>query len=274
MVLVAKQFIPNVNMSNFNVLFKLSSEQVANHLKIPSSPTSDKQDRQMMKYIRNFLIFLFWVRRYLTFGCIGVFFRLDQSSVMRIVRREVAKLALRIGEVVNTNSLTPLDNFFLKRCVGVVDSSEFRIYTWVGDSYSGKKKFFSLKYQVVICLDTQMPVQIDGPHYGKVSDAKIWKESGMPEFLKRNHMYVLGDKGYQGCERVKHCLKKKRGEKVLAKEKKEYNRKISTKRILVENHFADLKVFQVLTNSFRGVNVNFHSDLFLACEYVLYLSKT
>lgn len=67
---------------------------------------------------------------------------------------------------------------------------------------------------------------------------------------------------------MKHCLKKSRGEETLPAEKKEYNRNISKKRILVENHFADLKQFSCLSDVFEA-RVNNHGKAVSCCEVFL-----
>ena len=143
-------------------------------------------------------------------------------------------------------------------------------------------------------LQTGLPLHFCGPFLGKFADATMWKESGLPEFLEDQNLWVIGDKGYQGlffirrnnsnsnnnnnfinfqgCQRVKHCLKKKPGEEHLPEEKKDYNRRISKKRIKVENHFADLGKFDCLKKVFAG-NVLNHSKALLCCECFLFWTK-
>ncbi len=60
-------------------------------------------------------------------------------------------------------------------------------------------------------------------------------------------------------------MKKKQGQEHLPAEQKEYNRKISKKRIKVENHFAHLSKFNCLKSVFSG-NVANHSKAVLSCE--------
>ncbi len=170
------------------------------------------------------------------------------------------------------NNLDSLDDFFLPNCVGVVDSTEIEISCWIGDAFSGKKGVHTLKYQVVSCLVTKRPVNIYGPVFGKVADSTVWKESGMGEYLERDDLWVLGDKGYQGCLRVKHCLKKNRGEFILDIEKKEYNRKISVERVRIENHFSEVKKWKVIAGVYRG-DVNKHVNIYLSCEILTIISK-
>ena len=195
-----------------------------------------------------------------------------RTQAKDITSRGVRDVASRISEFVNLDGIDVLDDFFLKNCVGVVDSTELQIWTWVGDAYSGKKKQFTLKYQVVVCLITGKAIQINGPYFGKMSDATVWRESRMAEYLERDDLWVLGDRGYVGCRRVLFCLKRKRGEIRLPTASKEYNQKISRKRVLVENHFADLRVFKAVKHCFRG-HVRDHHEIFFCCEIFLALTQ-
>ena len=178
-----------------------------------------------------------------------------------------------IREYVNLKNLDSLDNFFLPNCVGVVDSTELEVNCWVGDSYCGKKGAHTLKYQVVTCINTRKPVQISGPFFGKESDVSVWKKSGMGEYLEENDLWVLGDKGYQGCARVKHCLKKKRGQDNLDPHSREYNRKISVKRVEVENHFAEVKIWKAISHVYRG-DLSDHVKIYFTCEILTLISQS
>lgn len=259
---VANQYFPFVTQSNFNDLFKLSPLQVANHLKTKHFLT-----------IRNFLILLHWCRHYSPMVALAVYFNVSTSQVSRILKEETDELYQKIREHVNLKEIEIFEKFFLPNCVGVVDSTEVEVNCWIGDSFSGKKHAHTLKYQVICCLITRKPIQIIGPFFGKESDASVWKKSGMGEYLENNDLWVLGDKGYQGCLRVKHCLKKKRGHDTLDPASKEYNRKISTKRVEIENHFAEVKKWKVVSHVYRG-NLDDHVKIYFTCEILTILSKS
>lgn len=66
--------------------------------------------------------------------------------------------------------------------------------------------------------------------------------------------------------------KKKKGQKKLTAEEKEYNKNISRIRVKVENHFADLKQWKVLSHVYRG-DLKEHFHLFLTCEFLTLLQK-
>lgn len=233
----------------------------------------------------------------------GAIFGLKKSQISRVLERMLNYLSDRLSDFVNTKYMDTLgsclrsvssdcncvlpfstcfcsvtsaftinlhfvDDFFLKDCVGVVDTTEVTIQAWVGQSFSGKKKNFTLKYQVVRDLQTRKPIHIAGPYLGKVHDSKIWRMSGFGNFLEEDNLFVLGDKGYVGCRQVHNVLKKNRGQKVLNELEKEYNRMISQKRIVIENHFAELKIFKVLSHTYRG-DLNEHWKIFAMCEILL-----
>jgi hypothetical protein len=65
--------------------------------------------------------------------------------------------------------------------------------------YSGKKKLFTIKYQVVVGVRSGAILDVFGPVFGSVHDAKIYAKSGFDDFLWNNNEYCLGDRGYQGC---------------------------------------------------------------------------
>ena len=178
-VKVAQHFFPFVVSTNFSELFKLSPLQVAKHLGTNDFTT-----------IRDFLLLLLWCRHYMPMRALGVLFNLSKSRVSQILLAETDKLYVQIRNFVNLNDLQIFEPFFLNNCVGVVDSTEVQINTWVGDSYSGKKGAHTLKYQVVCCLTTGKPVQICGPYFGKESDATIWKKSEMGEYLQDDDLWV------------------------------------------------------------------------------------
>ena len=287
---VARKFFILLDGENFEYVFKLSPVQIAQHLftpKISLFRTPIETAGQQVRKIRDFLIILYWCRNYPSFRALGAYFGMKNDRARKIVKSQIEILANKVSEYVNVQNVDSPDDFFLKNCVGItliaknlllictgaVDTTELPIWAWVGDAYSGKKKCFTMKYQVVVCLITKKPIQISGPFFGKVSDSEIWRLSGMANFLEEDDLWVIGDKGYVGCRRVKHCLKRKKGQKRLPRSKKEYNRSISTKRVFVENHFAELKVFKAVSHCFRG-HLEDHVDIFNCCEVLLCISKT
>lgn len=273
---VCRKYFPHVDRENFEDLFKLTPEQIATHVfhsRVSRFRNTNLTGVVAERCIRDFLIFVYWCRNYPSFRHLGALFGLKHERVRKIVKRQVQILASTIRDYVNLNDLDTPDDAFFQGCVGAVDCTELPIWTWVGDAYSGKKKCFSLKYQVIVCLVTKRALQISGPFFGKAADITVWRLSGMAEFLESEDFWVLGDKGYVGGQRVKHCLKKRRGQHRLSRRNKAYNKMISTKRVFVENHFSELKVFKAVAHCFRG-HLEDHVDIFYSCEILLQLSKS
>lgn len=273
---VARRYFPFVDEETFGFLFKLTPAHVAKYLfrsRISRFRATGMTEKQKFRMVRNFIMVVYWCRNYPSFRALAVLFGLRKTQAKDITTKGVRAVAMRIQEFVNLDGIDSLDDFFLKNCVGAVDTTELQIWTWVGDSYSGKKKQFTLKYQVVVSLITGKAIQISGPYFGKASDAYVWNHSGMADYLEQEGIWVLGDRGYQGCRRVYNCLKRRKGETRLPLEKKEYNRNISRKRVLVENHFADLRVFTAVKHCFRG-HVDNHFEIFHCCEILLAISQS
>lgn len=80
----------------------------------------------------------------------------------------------------------------------------------------------------------------------------MFVESKLP-ILKTTEIIV--DAGYQGIDKIHANVlipKKKTKKNPLTKEQKQNNRSISKKRIIIENVFAILKRFKILTEKYRN----------------------
>ena len=88
--------------------------------------------------------------------------------------------------------------------------------------------------------------------YGRTHDFKLFKQSRVI-FNKKTTM--LADTGYQGIQKMHTQVNtphKKKRNTPLTKEQKEYNHELSSKRIVVENVFALLKRFKIITDKYRN----------------------
>jgi transposase len=80
----------------------------------------------------------------------------------------------------------------------------------------------------------------------------MFKES---KLLIQNGVKILADTGYQGIQKI-HTnsiipIKKKKNV-VLTKEQKDFNHKLSSKRIVVENVIGYLKRFRIISDRYRN----------------------
>lgn len=93
--------------------------------------------------------------------------------------------------------------------IGIVDGTELIINNWQKNCFSKKKGHQTLKYQVVINIETRQVLNVFGPFKGSRHDSVVFHDSTIPEWLEDNQIHLLGDKGYQGCNRITTPTKKK-----------------------------------------------------------------
>lgn len=217
------------------------------------------------------MILLFWLRYYLPYRTIAVIFHLSKSQIHRIIQSSVQDLAQQ-GETYfdmeNAWDEVRLDDW--TTTVGIIDSTEVQIQTWQQRAFSGKKKAFTLKYQVVIGIQTGITLNIFGPILGATHDATIYRKSSVSGWLSDHSVTILGDKGYNGCGGVISPFKRKRKTIPLTLEEQSFNVTLAQQRIRVENHFANLKKWKILSHVYRG-SLESHQDIFLCCEILLSL---
>lgn len=77
----------------------------------------------------------------------------------------------------------------------------------ISPSFCGRQRT-SLLYQVVVGFPNIVLVSL-ALFWGKNTIATIWRQTDV-DFLQDNGLYVLGDKGYVGCECVYRTKKKKK----------------------------------------------------------------
>lgn len=130
--------------------------------------------------------------------------------------------------------------------------------------YSGKKKRHTIKQQIVVdassgkIIATSMAV-------GKTHDFKIYKNSKNRVHAKTK---IQGDSGYQGIQKI-HAnseIPKKRSKKnPLSQEDKRKNKEISSRRVIVENVFAFIKKFKIISQRYRNRRKRFGLRFNLIC---------
>ena len=115
------------------------------------------------------------------------------------------------------------------------------------DFYSGKKKQHTRKNQL-ICLPQGIDiVDVIIGEPGPRSDSTLFEQTQaeLPENLE-----FIGDKAYIGRENTTTPIKKPRAGK-LTQEQKDFNRKISQKRVYVEHLIRVIKIFRIAKELFR-----------------------
>jgi hypothetical protein len=134
--------------------------------------------------------------------------------------------------------------------------------------YSGKKKFCSVKYQVMVNFDNNQIIYVSPFYPGRIHDKTIFMQ-----FLQQNgslllqNETILGDKAYVASELrniVLTPIKRTRNGPELTTLQKFYNFYISHYRIRIEHVFNRVKVFRILKNAYR-YSIESHQKIFNLC---------
>jgi len=117
--------------------------------------------------------------------------------------------------------------------------------------YSGKKKRYTQKFQVLVNLNTKQILRTNFAN-GKKHDFKLFQEKDLGLCIKTE---ILADSGYQGIKLLypnSQTPKKNTKKQKLTKQCKKGNHNLSKKRIFVENVIRELKVFRILSSKYRN----------------------
>ncbi len=109
-------------------------------------------------------------------------------------------------------------------------------------SYSGKKKHHTKKFQLGLDKKTKLIVALSYPKKGKIHDKKQMESIGWDDKLS-DDVNRYGDLEYLGMDNWVIPDKKPKGEE-LTEEQKKGNRKISRERISVEHGIRGVKIFR------------------------------
>ena len=130
--------------------------------------------------------------------------------------------------------------------------------------YSGKKKKYTQKAQIVIDYSTTEILSVDFSG-GRTHDFKLFKQSNLP---LSECTCVLADKGYQGIKKIHynslHPIKRRK--KVpFTDSQRAYNLLISRLRFVIERVNGILKRFRILSSKYRNAPQTFIRTFLLVC---------
>lgn len=198
------------------------------------------------------LITLEYWREYRTYFHRGNSWGVNESTAYRIVRK-VENILIKSG-LFNLPGKKALLESNSEIEVIVVDVSEQEIERPKKKQksyYSGKQGYHTLKSQVVADQKSEQVICVRCEK-GRVHDFRLWKES---KIRLNKEIEILGDKGYQGIQKIHQNSqiphKKKKKEK-LSKEQKKANRQLSQRRIVIEHIHRRLKIFRILSSRYRN----------------------
>lgn len=113
--------------------------------------------------------------------------------------------------------------------------------------YSGKKREHTRKNQLISLPNGTDIVDVVIGEKGPRSDSKLFEETQveLPETLE-----FIGDKAYVGRRNTTTPIKKPPGGQ-LTQEQKDFNQKVSQKRVYVEHLIRVVKIFRIAKEEFR-----------------------
>lgn len=210
------------------------------------------------------LMLLFYYRSYASCELTGYLFDLDNSNVGRNIRylEPLVKACIPIPEKIHKRikkmgSVEELLEIF-PEMISFLDATEQEIPRPKNrrrrkSHYSGKKKKHTVKTQLIVNKEGLI-IHKSNYHRGRDHDYNIWKKTTpfIPEDVE-----VGMDLGYQGIKddfpNLKSWIpiKKSRG-KSLNKKSKNFNKKLSKERIIVEHVISRIKKFNIIGQEFRN----------------------
>ena len=243
---VARSHFPSIRLDNFQNLFKLDLQRV--HLLCRQKPN----DTESLKlHIRNVLLCLFQLKHYLPFSSVCILFGLEKSQFHSVFFKTCCWLISTFGPLISLQNR--FDNFVaeFQNVYTIVDVTELPFYHYGPKTdpngrkdlgYSGKKKRFTVKYQVIVGATTGQIYHVSGPWYGSIHDAEIYSQSGIGQWLFSINERCLGDRGYQGCLQVL-SPHKSHGD-VFTMAQSTHNDNVSRYRHTVERVFGSFKKWE------------------------------
>lgn len=198
------------------------------------------------------LMTLQYLREYRTQYHIGTDWGVSESTVCRITQK-IENILIRSG-VFSLPGKKELRQKEIEEKVVAMDVTESPIEKPKEDQknyYSGKQKEHTLKTQLIIDLKSKKIICLASGK-GRVHDFKLFQNSGVRvgDLIK-----IIADKGYQGIAKIHKLsetpIKRKKGKK-LSKEEKQYNRLLNRLRVVVEHINRRLKIFRILSSTYRN----------------------
>ena len=247
--------ITGLSIEKFNELYKellpLYEESEKKRLKKPKRQRQPGGGRKKELVLEDqLMMLLMYYRLYVSQEFLGILFNLHNCNVSRQINYLQVLLAkifkiptrkIKLSEVELTES--ELIELF-------VDATEQQIHRpkhSQKDYYSGKKKKHTLKNQIV--TDSKGKIRsVTKSIPGKKHDKKLFDET---KLKLPKQVDLTGDLGYYGVNQMNLPHKKPKG-KELTQIEKQFNKELSKRRITIEHTFGKMKIYQILSQSFRN----------------------
>jgi hypothetical protein len=284
-------FFPHIREDNFAELFKINIylfvficnsiiSHKMNNFKFKKQTTNLTKSMIPKMTVRNLMITLFFLKHYMPVRASCILFGVEKSAFLEIFQEFIDTIYFLFKHLINIDNRKygndKCSEIFADTFI-IVDSTECLVQSNLKSEFSGKKNFFTWKYQLLVGAVTAEILGVHGPENGPVSDATIYETSGLRLFLESEDEYTLADKGYVGCSHAIHPKKKKRSSvsgKVnpFTSMEIEKNKTISHFRINVERVNSYIKDWNILSHVYRGLK-EYHGKIFIVCCLLYNLSN-
>ncbi len=210
---------------------------------------------------------LFYYKTYPTFRFAQVLYGLDKRNIQLWVKFLAPVLFSTLGYELSLKMRKKISRWdlWLEEYPGlsefIVDCTERAIQRPQDNQiqsqyYSGKKKYHTVKNQILVSPKTKRILAISNSVAGTIHDKKLFEATPQLSYLPDNAI-GMGDLGYQGTDDLSPQLKmilpqKKPPGKELTDTEKANNKAISSIRVRVEHPFSYLKHFNILSQKYRG----------------------
>ena len=190
------------------------------------------------------LCLLLYYRTYATQLFIGFWFRVDEATVSR-TRRRLEPILAKVVEIKRKPKINQgqLDTLLL-------DATEQTTTGSKKEYFSGKKKRYTIKTEIVTTKEGKI-IQVSDSFPGSVHDITVRRKSEKLPYC----LDIYADGAYRGLEKeypnILLPIRKKRAIP-LSEEEKRHNKYLELVRNNIERKFREMKVFQILYQTYRN----------------------
>lgn len=220
------------------------------------------------------ILTLYYLHHFPTFQVLGINFGVSESTAHEIfhywlnILRELLPASLLEQVKKNENEYLWVREI-LTELELIVDTTEQSIERPSANekqknTYSGKKKDYTFKNQVITNPKGNEIVLVKVGERGPESDINIWRKE-VKNFDKQQKF--IGDKAYQGESRI-ITPQKKPNKKEMPSEIKLENRQKAKKRIFIEHIIRLIKIFSIARERFRLAKNNYEKIILTVCGLV------
>lgn len=229
-------------------------------------------NKNKLSFEDQLLLSVIWLKRYLVYDMLGLFFDIDKSTVSRDIELMLQLLKIPIsprhrqGKPIRTleelrQELPEIDDI-------IADATEQPIERPRDgrrrkSRHSGKKRAFTMKTQIA-ALPNGLIIHTSKSVGGRKHDYRLFKESGLPEIVPKDSK-LYADRGYQGVAedypdlRVFTPVKCSRSKHKLTPSEQKYGKILNRIRIKAEHALAHLKQYEVLKHQYRHQLHNYNN---------------